>query len=406
MRILIWCPLMNLGGGKRLLERLAPAIAQQPNVEQVRLAAPIGSVNPAILGGKLAFQPLTPSQSSGWLAKDTWQAATNSVRAIRARLRYAAFQLLHRGLLDRLAAEADLIYAFWPHTVPFYRFPKPVVCTFQDTTLLEYPEILGGPATQLEWDRSREWLAGCVRTIVSSANTARRLESLFDLPAEQFPVIPHNILLDADVEPAPPPPGIPRRCLLYPANINAHKNHEILLTAFSRIQEKHNIALVLVGEGLDALSPARRLQDNRYWRQDRLMGLARRLGLEPGRNLFAPGYVSDAQLKGLMQQALALVMPSLSEGGGSYPVEEALMAGVPVLCSDIPVMREHVGSRQVIWFDPYSVDSLVSAIETLFARYAQHRELAQQNISVARPTWGQIGSNYVDVFQAVLSEKR
>lgn len=136
------------------------------------------------------------------------------------------------------------------------------------------------------------------------------------------------------------------------------------------------------------------------------MGLARRLGLEPGRNLFAPGYVSDAQLKGLMQQALALVMPSLSEGGGSYPVEEALMAGVPVLCSDIPVMREHVGSRQVIWFDPYSVDSLVSAIETLFTRYAQHRELAQQNMSAARPTWGQIGSNYVDVFQAVLSEKR
>jgi glycosyltransferase involved in cell wall biosynthesis len=308
--------------------------------------------------------------------------------------------------MDRLAVGFDIVYAFWPHTVPFYRFPKPIVCTFQDTTLLEYPEILGGPATQLEWDRARDWLTGCARTIVSSANTARRLEALFGCPAEKFPIIQHNILLDANVEPAPPPSDLPSRYLLYPANINAHKNHETLLTAFARIRKKYDTALVLVGEGLEALGRSHRLQDNRYWRQDRLMGLARRLELEPGHHLFAPGYVTDAQLKGLVGQAQALVMPSLSEGGGSYPVEEALMAGVPVLCSDIPVMREHVGSRQVIWFDPYSVDSLVSAIETLFDHYDQYHELARHNISAVRPTWDQIGASYVGVFRAVLSEKR
>jgi glycosyltransferase involved in cell wall biosynthesis len=397
---------MNLGGGKRLLERLAPAIAQQPAIEQVRVVAPRGSVNPAILSSKLILQPLTPSQTSGWLAKDTWRAATNPIRAARAQIRHTSFRLLHSGLMDRLAAGFDIVYAFWPHTVPFCRFPRPVVGTFQDTTLLEYPEILGGPATQLEWDRSRDWLTGCARTVVSSANTARRLEALFGDPAEQFPIIPHNILLDANVEPAPPPADLPGRYLLYPANINAHKNHETLLTAFSRIQKKYDTALVLVGEGLEALSLSHRLQDNRYWRQDRLMGLARRLELESGHDLFAPGYVTDAQLKGLVGQAQALVMPSLSEGGGSYPVEEALMAGVPVLCSDIPVMREHVGSRQVIWFDPYSVDSLSSAIETLFDRYDHYRDLARQNMSAVRPTWDQIGASYVEVFRAVLSEKR
>ncbi|MBL8155086.1 MAG: glycosyltransferase [Anaerolineae bacterium] len=406
MRVLIWSPLINLGGGKRLLERLAPAIAEHPDIEQVGVAAPVGSVKPTVFNGKLTLHPLTNAQASGWLAKDTWQAATNPIRAVRAQIRHTAFRLLHSGLMDRLEDGFDIVYAFWPHTVPFYRFSRPLVCTFQDTTLLEYPEILGGPATQLEWDRSRHWLNGCARTVVSSANTARCLEALFGLSAEQFPVIPHNILLDATVEPAPPPSDLPGRYLLYPANINAHKNHEILLTAFSRIQKKYDTALVLVGEGLEALSLSHRLQDNRYWRQDRLMGLARRLGLVPGRDLFAPGYVTDAQLKGLVGQAQALVMPSLSEGGGSYPVEEAMIAGIPVLCSDIPVMREHVGSRQVIWFDPYSVDSLVTAVETLFDHYDHYRDLAEQNRTAVRPTWDQIGASYVDVFREVLSDKR
>ena len=33
-------------------------------------------------------------------------------------------------------------------------------------------------------------------------------------------------------------------------------------------------------------------------------------------------------------------MSSLDEGGDSYPVEEALSVCIPVLCSDIPVMRK------------------------------------------------------------------
>jgi len=33
-------------------------------------------------------------------------------------------------------------------------------------------------------------------------------------------------------------------------------------------------------------------------------------------------------------------MTSLAKGGGSYPVEEVLSVGTPVLCSDIPIMRD------------------------------------------------------------------
>src|SRR5438105_4062184 len=49
MKILIWCPQVSFGGGLRLLQQLAPAIARHPDVEFVRLAILGG----ALLGGKV-----------------------------------------------------------------------------------------------------------------------------------------------------------------------------------------------------------------------------------------------------------------------------------------------------------------------------------------------------------------
>lgn len=71
-----------------------------------------------------------------------------------------------------------------------------------------------------------------------------------------------------------------------------------------------------------------------------------RKGLVAGRDFYALGYIEDAEVSALVAGASALIMPSLAEGGGSYPVEEALASGVPVLCSDIPVMRESLQNGQ------------------------------------------------------------
>lgn len=49
--------------------------------------------------------------------------------------------------------------------------------------------------------------------------------------------------------------------------------------------------------------------------------------------------MDDVALTALMRRARALLMPSIEEGYG-LPVAEALSSGVPVLCSDIPALRE------------------------------------------------------------------
>lgn len=68
------------------------------------------------------------------------------------------------------------------------------------------------------------------------------------------------------------------------------------------------------------------------------------------------GYVSDAQLAGLLQHASVVAYPSAYEGFG-LPVLEAMAAGVPVLSTTTPAVREVAGGAALLvdidGADPY-----------------------------------------------------
>jgi glycosyltransferase involved in cell wall biosynthesis len=157
----------------------------------------------------------------------------------------------------------------------------------------------------------------------------------------------------------------------------------------------------LCGESTEILAEAGPPTRNRYWQHERLSGLMRRLGLHGSPYVRALGYVSNAHVSALIQKATALIMPSLSEGGGSYPVEEALSYGTPVLCSDIAVMREHLAARsaEIAWFDPLSPDSIADAYRRLMRDYARFKSSALHSRLDARPTWDDVGGQYLDVFE-------
>lgn len=62
------------------------------------------------------------------------------------------------------------------------------------------------------------------------------------------------------------------------------------------------------------------------------------------------GYISEENMKWYMKNAKALIFPSYYEGFGIPPLE-ALSMGVPVISSDIPVMKEIYGNS-VHYIDP------------------------------------------------------
>jgi glycosyltransferase involved in cell wall biosynthesis len=72
-------------------------------------------------------------------------------------------------------------------------------------------------------------------------------------------------------------------------------------------------------------------------------------------------YVPDAELEALWELADCAVFPTLAEGFG-LPVVEAMVRGVPVACSDIPVLHE-VGGDVPCYFDPHDPAALARAVE-------------------------------------------
>lgn len=72
------------------------------------------------------------------------------------------------------------------------------------------------------------------------------------------------------------------------------------------------------------------------------------------------GFVPDEELAILYSQAGAFVFPTLSEGFG-LPGLEAIAAGCPVVCSDIPVLREIYGEATV-YFDPLDISDMAKKI--------------------------------------------
>jgi glycosyltransferase involved in cell wall biosynthesis len=182
-----------------------------------------------------------------------------------------------------------------------------------------------------------------------------------------------------------------------PANILPHKNHALLFEAFSRARAS-NCRLVLTGGNANLPRTVPGCL--------RLRRLARRRGLRVGTDILALGYVSDSEYYRLLAHARAVIMPTLAEGGGSFPVEEAVLAGVPVLCSDIPVMREHMEriGAEVLWFDPRDAASLCAALEMLEEEFPALKARARAQTSrLTTRSWAQVAGDYLNVFDAAIA---
>jgi glycosyltransferase involved in cell wall biosynthesis len=69
---------------------------------------------------------------------------------------------------------------------------------------------------------------------------------------------------------------------------------------------------------------------------------------------------TDENIVQLFSRAKAFVFPSFAEGFGLPPLE-AMAAGVPVLCSDLPVFREVYGDA-VLYVDPSRPESIAEGV--------------------------------------------
>ena len=111
-----------------------------------------------------------------------------------------------------------------------------------------------------------------------------------------------------------------------------------------------------------------------------------------------PGFLNDEDLGPVVAGASALVLPSRDEGFG-LPVLEALAAGTPVVCSDLPVLRE-VGGSHAVYAPAGDVEAFAAALADVLADPV---DPAAGRAYAAEFTWARCAKRHRDAYTLALS---
>jgi glycosyltransferase involved in cell wall biosynthesis len=261
-------------------------------------------------------------------------------QAVHARFRPARI-LWEQTVLPVEAARYRLDVLFNPGFTAPVLAPCASVTVFHDLQHQRHPE-------HFRWFDLPFWKL----LLWASAHRARRLIAVseatredlirgYHLASERISVVHHGVEPDffnldrTRIQPF----------VLCVSTLHPHKNLDRLIRAYAR--EKRKWSLTIAGmrgfsaEALDALIAESGVKDS----------------------VRLTGWIPRDELLRLYASAHAFVYPSTFEGFG-MPVLEAMAAGIPVACSDIPPLREVAGDA-ALFFDPMNEDAIAMALDRI-----------------------------------------
>jgi glycosyltransferase involved in cell wall biosynthesis len=245
------------------------------------------------------------------------------------------------------------------------------VCLIHDLIPVQFPEYAkpGQAANHLR--RIRNAAAFADALIVNSTVTRDALHAELARTGRAPPVLvaPFGIDLPAPSCGGESPP--PRPYFVSVGTIEARKNHLLLLNLWRQLATELGEAaplLVLIGQ--------------RGWETENVVDMLERCP-PLRRAVIEHNALPDAEMVRLLAGARAVLLPSFAEGFG-FPVIEALALGVPVLCSDIPALRE-TGGDIPEFFDPLDGPGWRSAILAYAAPHSPRRAAQLARLDGWRP---------------------
>ncbi len=284
-------------------------------------------------------------------------------QAVRAKFRPARI-LWEQTVLPLEAARYRLDVLFNPGFTSPLLAPCPSVTVFHDLQHKRHPEHFR--RLDLPFCRLLLWMSAhrSRRLIATSAATRADLQHFYRIAGKAITVIPHGVgqrffALDRSSTEA---------YLLYVATLHPHKNHERLLRAYAR--RPRRARLVLAGiPGFHAPAIRKLIAE-----------------LKLADSVHLTGWIPREELYELYAHAAACVIPSTFEGFG-MPVLEALAAGIPTACADIPPLRDRAGDA-ALFFDPLDEDAIAAALDRITEDERLRRTLAESGPRQARAfTW-------------------
>jgi glycosyltransferase involved in cell wall biosynthesis len=317
--------------------------------------------------GRVVRLPVSPRSRAAW----AW-AELAGVAAAAA-----------RAHVDVLHSPAN----FGPAWGPFAR-----VLTLHDVLFRVYPELLA-PAMRMGTEAIVSPAARRAHAVITVSRASREeIIRLLQIAPDRINVVPNGWTPPA----RPGDAAAARRRLdagerpivLSVASDLPQKNLWTLLEGLALVEPAERPLLVLAGAGTDS---------------GRLPEQARRLGLTGDVRLL--GAVNSRELEDLYAAVGAVVTVTLFEGFG-LPVLEALGRGLPVACSDLPVLRELAGDAAV-WLDPREPASVARALDrTLAAGADSERRRATGRERARRFQWRVAAERTAEIYERALAATR
>jgi glycosyltransferase involved in cell wall biosynthesis len=274
---------------------------------------------------------------------------------------YSIRELITVGrAIDR--ANIDLFHA--PHyVVPFTSVP--FVVTIHDLIHLRHPN----PLARMY---ARQMIGRAVRrgrrVLTVSETVKREIVSTFGCGEEHVIVTPNGVGAPFDAKGN----AANGRYFLYVGNDKPHKNVDVLVDSFARINDA---SLVLTGAPFD-----------RFRERD---------------GVIVSGFVTDDELAALYRGAIALVMPSREEGFG-LPALEAMACGCAVVTSNAEALLEITGDAAL--HADASIDALADAMQRVASDTALRTALAQRGLHRAKNfTWTRCAERTCDAYRASMT---
>lgn len=290
-----------------------------------------------------------------------------------------------------LQRRIDLFHAT-DHLIPKFK-NIPVVATLMDAIPLSHPEWVRTRLATLKrwlWQRTANW-ADHIVTI--SEYSKQEIIKHFDISHDRISVIPL---------------GVDQR---YFQRITLSKKQEVIarlalpscfFLCLGTLQPRKNVSRVLDAHNLLPISLRKEVPlivvGRAGWGSDRLIGRLR--GSDGEDSVRWLEYLSDQDVRVLLQSALALVFPSLCEGFG-LPVIEAFASGLPVITSNTTSLPEVAGDAALL-VNPENTAEISDAMKLIIDSAETREKLVQAGLARGRMfSWQSCAEETLAVYRSV-----
>jgi glycosyltransferase involved in cell wall biosynthesis len=247
-----------------------------------------------------------------------------------------------------------------------------LVVFVHDLIPIEFPEYCRPAQAERHRTRIETVAALADAVIVNSRATASALQPFLEAAGRNVPVlaVPLGVPTPSLV-PLQPTPGAHFVCI---STIEPRKNHLMLLNIWRRL-----------GETMGEATPHLYLIGRRGWENENVVDMLER---SPAirRHVTECRRMTDTSIAALLAGCRALLFPSFAEGFG-LPIAEALALGAPVICSDLPALRE-TGGDVPEYLDPLDAAGWLEAVTDYLQPGSERRaRQAERLLAWQAPCW-------------------